>query len=111
MRSNNSWVTIFIIIAVLFMISPLISWLLFTVVPLLLLAIVVWYAYVSFKAKKIYDKQQKQQENQNIYDNFYENKAIDDQPFDKDKFFEESQDSDLGIIDAKVVDVVEKEDE
>lgn len=110
MRHYNGFTIFIVMLVVMMLLSTLFSFV-FHFFPLILLIGVGLYAYNSYKQSKRLKEQQVQQEQENVYENFFDRQSVEDnsqKTFDKEAFFNEDQMSDLKIVDAQVV---EKNDE
>lgn len=105
MRHYNGFTAFIVILIVMMLLSTIFSFV-FRFFPLILLIGVGVYAYNSYKQSKRLKEQQARQEEENVYDNFFDRQSVEDNSqatFDKEAFFNEDQVSDLKIVDAQVV--------
>ena len=109
MRYNNGLIALLVMFILMMVLSTIFSFV-FKFFPIILIVGVIWYAYHCYKTNKKTKEAQVQQEQDNVYENFFDNQTIEgNNAFDKDKFFSHDQFSDLKIMDATVVEKKDSE--
>lgn len=82
---------------------------LWPLLPVIIAGAAIYFGYKAIKKKQEEKQIEEENERQAYYDNFFDSKEMDDQPFDKNDFFNSDQSSGLDVIDAQVKEI-KKED-